>query len=126
MLFGSDDFIDSSQATSFIGLGGDANAAPTATGGGDAVLPYAGTLSNLEVSAVPNATSGKLQLTVEKDDAGTVLTCTITAASPAGTAQTCADTADSVSFAAGDKITVLVNNGTGSFVRYVRWTAEYS
>jgi len=124
-VFGSDDFIDASQTTSFIGLGGDANPAPTATGGGDAVLPEAGTLSNFQVSAVPDGTSGTLQLTIEKNDVGTVVTCTITATGPALTAQMCSDTTDTVSFAAGDRITVLVNNGTGSYVKYVRWTAQY-
>jgi hypothetical protein len=125
MLFGSNDFIDATQTNSFIGLGGSANPAPTAAGGGDAVMPYAGTLSHFNVSAVPNATSGNLQMTIEKNDAGTVVTCTFSATAPSGSAQTCADGTDSVSFAAGDKITVLVNNGTGSFVKYVRWTAQY-
>jgi hypothetical protein len=125
MLFGSGDFIDGAQTTSFLGLGGGANPAPSATGGGDAVMPTAGTLSDFNVSAVPNATSGNLRLTIEKNDAGTVVTCTITATGPPGNAQTCSDGTDSVSFAAGDRITVLVSNGTGSFVKYVRWTAQY-
>jgi hypothetical protein len=125
VLFGSDDFIDGSQTNSFIGLGGDANPAPSAVAGGDALMPYGGTLSNFQVSAVPNATSGNLQLTIEKNDAGTVVTCTIAAASPGGTAETCSDPTDTVTFAAGDRITVLVHNGTGSFVKFVRWTAQY-
>ncbi|MFZ0041989.1 MAG: hypothetical protein WAK93_11830 [Solirubrobacteraceae bacterium] len=124
-LFGSTDFIDGSQTASFLSLGGGANPAPSEAAGGDAILPYGGTLSNLQASAVPSSGSGTVKITVEKNDAGTVLTCTISAGEPLGTEKTCSDTSDSVTFAAGDKITILVNNGTGNFVRYVRWAAQY-
>lgn len=125
MLFGATDFIDATQATSFVGLGGDANPAPSAAAGGDAVVPVAGTLYDLNVVAVPNATSKTVVITVEKNDAATTLACTITAVAPAGTARTCSDSTHSIAFAAGNKLAVLVSNGTGSFVKYVRWTAEY-
>jgi uncharacterized membrane protein len=74
---------------------------------------------------VPDATSGTLTFTVQRNDAATPMTCSITATAPALTARTCADTTDIVSFAAGDRISVEVQNGTRGYVKYVRWTARY-
>jgi hypothetical protein len=120
VLFGSADFIDANASTSAIGLGGSSNPAPSASIGGDAMLPYAGTLSTFSAEGVANA-GGAITLTVEVNDAATALTCTMSSGGP----ETCSDTAHSVTVSAGDKVTVLVNNGTSSFVRWVRWTAEY-
>jgi hypothetical protein len=120
VLAGSVDFIDAADTTGFIGLGGGAGLAPDASSG-DAILPRAGTLSRLGVHAIPNASSGNLILTVEINDAGTPVTCTIVAP-----ATSCSDSVHTAAANAGDRITVLVNNGTGGFVRFVRWTASYS
>jgi hypothetical protein len=113
------DLIDAADTTGAIGLGGGATLAPDAASG-DGILPRAGKLSGFGVHALPNAGSGDLVLTVAINDAATGVTCTITAP-----ATSCSDAAHSVNASAGDKITVLVSNGTGDFVRFVRWTALY-
>lgn len=74
-------------------------------------MPVGGTISNLYVTAagVTQPSTGSMVVTVRKDGANTTLTCTIAAGSSSG----CTDTTDSFTFAAGDWITVgLQNNAT--------------
>jgi hypothetical protein len=118
-LVGTVDFVDAADTLGYIGPGGQMAVATTAARG-DAVIPVAGTLRSLRVSATPNAASGSLKLTVMRNDAATTITCTIVAP-----ATTCADATHTQAFAVGDRITVEMTNGTANSVRFLRWTAQY-
>ena len=118
ILFGSADLIDAADTSGYLGLGGGAGVAPDAAGG-DATLPRAGTLSGFSVRA-SHVTAGTLTLTVVRNDAPTAVACTI-----AASAGSCADATHTQAFAAGDTIAVVAANATGTFVRYVRFTALY-
>ncbi len=76
------------------------------------VMPVAGTLKNFYVRVGAGAgASGSIVLTVRKNGADTAITLTFTSAS--GSNFTISDTTNSVSVAAGDRITIGgTNNGT--------------
>jgi hypothetical protein len=124
MVFGGVDAIDVGE-TGFLGMGGQGSTAPDADTAAS-VISVAGALDGLQAHATKTS-SGNVLVTVEKATAAaphtftaTPLTCTITGAN-----DVCSDTADSVSFAVGDRIAVLVQNSTGGFVSFVRYTGTY-
>jgi hypothetical protein len=118
VLAGSVDFIDATQTTGAIGLGGGASLAPSVAAG-DSPLPTSGTVSNFAVHALPNAASGTISFTVYVNGVASAVACTLTAPSTS-----CA-TDQTVTATAGQPIAVVVANATGDFVRYARWTASY-
>jgi hypothetical protein len=124
MVFGGVDAIDVGE-TGFLGLGGQGSTAPDADTAAS-VISVTGTLDSLQAHAT-KASAGNVVVTVERATAAaphtfvaTPLTCTIT-----GSNDACADGSDSVAFAAGDRIAVLVQNSTGGFVSFVRYTGTY-
>jgi hypothetical protein len=60
-----------------------------------------------------------VNLTVYKNDVATPLTCSVAAA-----AAVCSDPTNSVAFAAGDNLSVLVTNAGGGSVSNLVWTAR--
>ncbi len=118
VIAGALDFIDASETTAYLPLGASAQAATTHAMG-ESVLPIAGTVRNLRVTATPHG-SGSIVVTVLRNGATTPVSCTI-----AAPATDCSDSLDTQGFVAGDRITVSVGNGTGDYIRFVRWTAQF-
>ena len=89
----------------------------------DQVMAIAGTLANFYVrldGSPGGATS--YTLTVRKNGTDTTLTCVIS-----GSAIACSDTTNSVSFSAGDLISVKsVPSATNPTARAMRWTAKFA
>ena len=75
----------------------------------------AGTFSNFRVKSISNPTG---TLTITKNGTDTAITCSLS-----GNPATCSDTTNSVSFAAGDTVTVHVTSVAGA--KPVVWTIEY-
>lgn len=73
-------------------------------------MPFSGTLKNL-YAATDDANADVITITVEKDDSDTSLTCTI-----ATTAQTANDTSNTVSFSAGELLSIRIANSRASAV----------
>jgi hypothetical protein len=89
-------------------------------------VPIAGTLSKLQTRLDGNAgaaSSGKSYVvTVRKNGVSTGVTCTILE-----TATTCSDIANTVAFAAGDLISVLVTpSASNPTARAMHWSAQFS
>ena len=84
-----------------------------------------GTLSELRVrlSAAAGGAGSSYAFTVRKNGVDTSVTCTIAVA-----ATSCSDTTNSVSFSAGDLISVLADPSATQPTDNleVRWTAKYS
>jgi hypothetical protein len=89
------------------------------------IVPVGGTLSNLYVrlDGTPGgASTGKsYTFTVRKNGADTTVTCTILE-----TATTCSDTTNSVTFNAGDRISIKTVASGGPTGREMRWTANFA
>jgi hypothetical protein len=80
-------------------------------------MPFAGTLGNFTVRIISDGIT--FTAIVRKNGVDTALACTI----PAPVAVTCSDTTDTVSFAAGDLISVRTTTDFGA--RPAVWTARY-
>jgi hypothetical protein len=76
------------------------------------IIPIAGTIKNLYVlTATTQSAAGSQVCTVRKNTADTAITTTIAASAAAGTFS---DTTNSVSVAAGDKLSLKVQNNAAS------------
>jgi len=89
-------------------------------------LPFAGTLSKLQVridgTAGPAGSGEFYSFVIRQNGVSTPVTCVILE-----TATSCADMANSVVFAAGDLIAVLVvPSASNPNARAMRWTAQFS
>jgi hypothetical protein len=86
-------------------------------------MPVAGTLNNfyVRIDSALAATNSETY-TVRKNAVDTALTCTITSV---GGAVTCSDTTHSVSFAAGDLISIGTAHTGVVPTSGARWTAHY-
>jgi hypothetical protein len=120
ILAGNVDFVDAADLTGFFGLGGMGMLAPAAASVG-ATMPFAGTL--VRFSGYGDSPTAPVIMTVFKNGAATALACALPPVS--GQASTCT-AAGSVAFAVGDRFAVRVSNSSGSFVRYVGFTAGYT
>ena len=85
------------------------------------VIPIGGTLSNFYASweAAPGGTKN-VTLTVRKNGADTSVKCTIT-----GAATSCSDTTNSVTFSAGDRISIGATSTDAPGGKKARWTARF-
>jgi len=112
--------VDALDTDGFVGLGISPNVAASADAGGTQ-LGVGGNLSHFTVNigSVSGAT-GAVTVTVFKNGVATAATCSIAAGSTS-----CADTTDTVAFAATDKIAVEIQNASGVFLVNVAWTAGY-
>jgi hypothetical protein len=85
-------------------------------------VPMAGTLSEFYVTLNGSPGSGRgYTFVVRKNGVNTLVTCTIS-----GTATTGSDVTNSVSFAAGDKISIRVTPVNNPTARSMSWTAKFS
>jgi len=85
-------------------------------------LPTAGTVSNFYVILNTDPGNGKsYTFVVRKNGADTPVTCTISDTDTTGS-----DLTNSVSFAAGDYISIMVTPASRPTARSMRWTAEFS
>jgi hypothetical protein len=87
------------------------------------IMPTAGTVKNFYafVENAPGA-GASWTFTVRKNGANTALGCQISGAAT----QTCSDTTDSVSFVAGDLISVIVTSAGGPTNARGQWTATFT
>jgi hypothetical protein len=84
-------------------------------------VPAAGSISRLFVKLTSGPGAGaSYTFFVRKSGADTALACTIS-----GTAATCSDLVNSVSFAAGDLLSVRVQPTGGPAGREMRWMAVF-
>jgi hypothetical protein len=87
-------------------------------------MAFGGTVSNFRVKIDIAPTAKTRTFTVVKNGSVTAVTCTVVVAST-----TCADTSNSVAFAAGDTIsiqsTIGVEVGTSPPATAMRWSAQY-
>jgi hypothetical protein len=109
-------FVDPADTSGFIGMGGEANLAPSVADAGSPV-PAAGTLSGFRARLTAGA-AGNVVFTLFVNGAATSVTCTVPAVQT-----TCADGAHTVALAAGDTVAVGVTNASG-LLRHVRWSAR--
>jgi hypothetical protein len=82
-------------------------------------VPISATLSSFRAHAGSAVSGSGVTLTVMKNGTATAITCTI-----ASGAASCTDSSDSVAFTTSDVIAVRIQNGSGTFVRQVAWTAQ--
>jgi hypothetical protein len=108
------------NATTFLSLMGYS---PSATESlGQQPMPAAGTLSNFTAGAGLVPAAGRTwAVTVDKNGSATTVTCTIS-----NPANTCTDSTHSVSFSAGDLISVKVVPSGNPTAATGRWSAQYS
>lgn len=85
----------------------------------DQIMPTAGTVSSLFGRAELRGTVGTAAFTLVRNGVGTPLACTIVFP-----ATTCSDTANTVSFAAGDLMFVLISNSTDGPIGPA-WSAQF-
>lgn len=86
------------------------------------LVPVAGTAKNFYVRVDTNSNNQNATLTIRKNNANTSVVTTITAS----TTGEFSDTANTASFAAGDRISILINNATGTgSIDVIRWGFEY-
>ena len=109
-------FVDPSESTGFIGVGGEANVVATADGAASEI-PAAGTLAGFR-GHLSAAAAGPVVFTLFVNGSATSITCTV-----AGGASACLDSADTAVLAAGDVIAIRITNGSG-LLRHVRWSAK--
>jgi hypothetical protein len=85
-------------------------------------MPIGGTVSDLHVFLTPAPGTGNgWTVTVRKNSADTSVTCTVS-----NTDTTCEDTGNSVSFSAGDLISVGANpTGAIPTENFIKWTAKF-
>jgi hypothetical protein len=102
ILAGNVDFIDPADTSGFFGLGGTGLLA-AASASVAAPMPFAGTLSSFAVHNQALSSVPALTVTVYKNGAPTALTCSET-----GTATACTDSTHSVTFLAGDTLSVAI------------------
>ena len=108
------------------------------TGNNNFLIPWGSSTSTTEANAnvpLPSGTASKLvvsltvapgagqsaTLTIRKNGGNTALTCTLS-----GTATTCADTADSVTFSNGDLLSILYTETATAAASRVRFSFEYN
>jgi hypothetical protein len=104
----------------FLGMFGfDANGTEAIV---QSIMPAAGTVQNFFafVQTAPS-TGNSWTLTVRKNAANTLVTCTI-----AGTAQTCSDTTHTAVFVAGDLISISIVASGSPSATPGRWSAQYA
>jgi hypothetical protein len=82
-------------------------------------VPISANLSGFRAHAGSAVGGSGVTLTVMKNGTATAIACTI-----ASGASSCTDSADSVAFTTSDVLAVRIQNGTGTFVRQVAWTAQ--
>jgi hypothetical protein len=111
-------FVDALDTTGFAGTAGSQNVYATA-GEAASPVPIAGTLSNFSVHAGSGIAASGVTLTLLKNGSATSVTCTISSGGSA-----CSDSSHTVSLTTSDVIAVKIQNGTGTFVRNVAWTAQ--
>jgi len=106
-------------ATTFMGLFTVASATESVV---QVPVQTSGTISNFDArtSATPGA-GNTWAFTLRKNGASTAITCSITGASTQ-----CADSSNSVSFAAGDLLTIQIVPTSGPTASIGRWTAKLS
>jgi hypothetical protein len=109
-------FVDPADTSGFIGMGGEANLAPSVADAGSPV-PTAGTLSGFRARLTAGA-AGNVVFTLFVNGAATSVTCTVPAVQT-----TCVDGAHTVALVAGDNVAVGVTNASG-LLRHVRWSAR--
>jgi hypothetical protein len=120
VLAGGVPFVDAQDVDGFVGLGQVPYVRSTAAAAGTK-LAAGGTLTNFTAGLGSGAlASGSVTFTVFKNGVATAATCSISAG-----ASTCADAADTVTFAAGDYIAVEIKNSAGVFLLNAGWTAGY-
>jgi hypothetical protein len=111
-------FVDALDTTGYAGTAGSQNVYVSA-GEAASPVPIAGTLRNFSAHAGSSVASAGVTLTVMKNGSATSVTCTIPNAG-----SSCTDTSDTVALATSDVIAVKIQNGSGTFVRDVSWTAQ--
>jgi hypothetical protein len=111
-------FVDALDTTGYVGLGGSQNLYTSAAQGAG-VMPVAGTLDNLTGYAF--APLGEVTLTLYQNENPTSLSCTLTA----NVATSTCSASGSVTFAAGDRLTLKVANASNALVRNLGFTATY-
>jgi Collagen triple helix repeat (20 copies) len=84
-------------------------------------VPAAGTVNNFYVRADGAAGGTSIVYTVRKNGADTAVTCTMTSVQSA-----CSDSTHSVTFAAGDLISIGTAKSGATSQQVTRWTAEYA
>jgi hypothetical protein len=117
-LTGAVAFVDALDTTGFAGTAGSQNVFPSAAEAASPV-PISATLSDFRAHAGSAVGGSGVTLTVMKNGTATSITCTI----PSGSSS-CTDSSDTVAFTTADVIAVRIQNGTGTFVRQVAWTAQ--
>jgi hypothetical protein len=97
-------------------------AAASATEANDQIPTVAGVFSDFKVSLSGDPGGGATQyaFTVRKNGVDTAIACTI-----AGTATVCSDAANTVTFAAGDLLSVRCIPSNTPTVRRVAWSAKF-
>jgi Collagen triple helix repeat (20 copies) len=120
VLAGGAAFVDVLDTDGFVGLGEAPYVSATAVVA-RTTLPAGGTLRTFTASLGEAAgATGSVTFTVFKNETATGVTCSI----PVGFLA-CVDTADTVTFAAGDRIEIEIKNGAGVFLVNANWTAGY-
>jgi hypothetical protein len=109
-------FVDPADASGFIGMGGEANLATTASDAGSPI-PVAGTLSGFR-ARLSSPAGGSVSFTLFVNGSTTSATCTISAGQ-----STCVDNTHVVALTPGDAVAVSVSNSSG-LLRHVRWSAD--
>jgi hypothetical protein len=111
-------FVDALDTTGFAGTAGSQNVFTTA-GAAASPVPIAGTLGHFSVHVGSSIAGSGVTLTVLKNGAATSITCTVASGGSA-----CSDAPHTVALTTSDTIAVKIDNGTGTFVRNVAWTAQ--
>ena len=115
VLSGGVEFVDPLDVAGFVGLG--TSRMVTATSAEVASpLPAAGALSNLNVHL--EHSSGSVTATVYVNGATTTMTCSVAAAQ-----SVCSDVTDAKIVAAGDTVSVKIDNTNGQAITNFTWTA---
>jgi hypothetical protein len=111
-------FVDPQDGSGFIGVGGEANVASSASDAGSPISVSA-TLTGFR-ARLSAAASGSVVFTLFVNGSATSVTCTI----PSGQT-TCSDTTHTVGLVPGNAVAVSITNSSG-LLRHVRWSAELS
>jgi hypothetical protein len=119
-LTGSATLLSSGSSVGYIGLSGQQNvlASDSAAAG---VLPEAGTITELDVIVDdPPGGAGPVTFTLHVNGSATTLTCSVSHSG--NTTDQCSVTSPTV-VSLHDLVSLQVNNGSGSYVRDIRWSA---
>jgi hypothetical protein len=121
IIYGTSGTSMTNNATTFMGLGGVAQATESLA---QVPIQTSGTLSNLDIrlTAGPGTSPNSWTFTVRKNGANTAMTCAINTA--AGVQ--CADNSNTVSFAAGDLLSIQIVPNSAPTTSISRWTAKFS